>query len=90
MQQLADAMKRMMMLGMGGGGQRPGGYGEGFDPLGRTQDGGKAGGGNIGIPSEGERRRVQEIQRELRDRYNDSERPRAEREYLERLLDLFR
>lgn len=89
MQQLADAMKNMMMLGMGGG-RQPGGSGEGFDPLGRSQDGGKNVGGEIGIPSEGERRRVQDIQRELRERYNDSDRPRSERDYLERLLDLFR
>lgn len=89
LQQMADAMQSMMMLGMGGG-QQAGGSGEGFDPLGRSQDGGKNIGGQIGIPSEGERRRVQEIQRELRDRYNDSDRSRSERDYLERLLDLFR
>ncbi len=88
MQQLADQMQKMMMLGMG---NRPqGGYGEGFDPLGREFGNGKTVGGTIGIPDESARRRVQDIQRELRERYNDANRPRGERDYLERLLDLFR
>lgn len=88
MQQLADQMQNMMLLGMG---SRPqGGYGEGFDPLGREFGNGKSVGGTIGIPNEGARRRVQDIQRELRERYNDGNRSRNERDYLERLLDLFK
>lgn len=88
-QQLAEAMQQMMMLGMGG---ESGGYGRGFDPLGRGMNNGdgKSIGGRIGLPNEAERRRVQEIQNELRDRYNDSSRPRGERDYIERLLDLFK
>lgn len=89
MQQLADQMQKMMMLGMGGG-QSQGGFGEDYDPLGRQFGNGKQVGGSIGLPSEGERRRVQDIQRELRERYNDGNRSRNERDYLERLLDLFR
>lgn len=89
MQQLADQMQQMMMLGMGGA-PSGGGFGEGYDPLGRESGNGKATGGSIGLPNEGARRRVQEIQRELRERYNDGTRPRGERDYLERLLDLFK
>ncbi len=89
MQQLADQMQKMVMLGMGGG-QSQGGFGEDYDPLGRQFGNGKQVGGSIGLPSEGERRRVQDIQRELRERYNDGNRSRNERDYLERLLDLFR
>ena len=89
MQQLADQMQKMMMLGMGGG-KSQGGFGKDYDPLGREFGNGKSIGGSIGLPNEGERRRVQDIQRELRERYNDGNRSRNERDYLERLLDLFR
>lgn len=63
-------------------------YGEGFDPLGREQNG-KMSNKDIGIPDEGERRRVQKIIDELRSRSNDYNRPKIERDYLDRLLDNF-
>lgn len=87
MQQMADQMKQMMMMGSGKGeGQSSGNYGEGFDPLGR--EGNKnINRSDVKIPDEKERRRVQEIIQELRGRSNDWERPREERQYIDRLLD---
>ncbi|MCE9508501.1 MAG: DUF4175 domain-containing protein [Alphaproteobacteria bacterium] len=61
-----------------------GSYGEDFDPLGRN-----LGEDSIKIPDEKERRRVQEIIEELRRRSNDPNRARAERDYIDRLLDQF-
>lgn len=84
---MAQAMKQMI-LSMGGLPKPGGNYGEGFDPLGRQEDG-KQIGGDIVIPEEAERRRVQEIIRELRERSNETERPRTERDYIDRLLDVF-
>jgi Domain of unknown function (DUF4175) len=62
-----------------------GGFGEGFDPLGRKDNGKNS--GDLKIPEGAERRRVQDIIRELRGRSNDYQRPKVEREYLDRLLD---
>lgn len=87
LQQFADRMKNMMMIGSGSGeGQDSGNYGQGFDPLGR-EDGKNQNRENVQIPDEKERRRVQEIIQELRGRSNDWERPREERKYIDRLLD---
>lgn len=81
--------------------QKPGegGYGEGFDPLGRNQQGDGGNGddqggrspstGYVKIPDEKERRRVQEIIDELRTRSNDYTRPKSERDYINRLLNQF-
>lgn len=89
MQQVADQMKAGMSGGGSGSGQQsPGNYGEGFDPLGRDQ-GKPQPYSNVKIPDEKERRRVQEIIEELRGRSNDWERPREERQYIDRLLDPF-
>ncbi len=87
MQQMADQMKQMMMMSSGNGeGKNSGNYGEGYDPLGR--DGNKnINRSDVKIPDEKERRRVQEIIQELRGRSNDWERPREERQYIDRLLD---
>lgn len=84
--EMAKGMQQMILsFGMMPKGNN---YGEGYDPLGR--DDGK---GNkddtIQLPEENERRRVQQIIDELRTRSNDYERPKVEREYIERLLDLF-
>lgn len=86
MQQFADQMKQMIMMGSGGKGNDTGNYGEGFDPLGR--EGNKnINRSDVKIPDEKERRRVQEIIQELRGRSNDWQRPREERQYIDRLLD---
>lgn len=87
MQQMAERMKQQMMMGSGqGSGGGGGNFGQGYDPLGR-KDNGKTPDSNVKIPDEKERRRVQQIIQELRQRSNDWERPRQEREYLDRLLD---
>ncbi|MFH1158108.1 MAG: DUF4175 family protein [Pseudomonadota bacterium] len=64
-----------------------GNYGAGYDPLGRQSGG--TGGGDIKIPSEKERRHVQEIIEELRRRSNEPDRAKTERDYIDRLLDRF-
>lgn len=88
MQQMADRMKQQMMMSGGGQGSGSGGnYGQGFDPLGRNNNGRGNPDNAVKIPDEKERRRVQQIIQELRKRSNDWERPRQEREYLDRLLD---
>lgn len=86
MAQMAQQMKQMILsFGMMPRGNN---YGEGYDPLGR-EDGGQQTDGDIVIPDEAERRRVQEIIKTLRDRSNDFERSKVEREYIERLLEMF-
>lgn len=95
--QIAEQLQQTMMnFGMP---QEGPGYGEGFDPLGRRQEGGQGGYGNadgsgsgsdfVKIPEERERRRVQQIIEELRTRSNDYTRPKDEREYIDRLLNQF-
>jgi uncharacterized protein (TIGR02302 family) len=87
MKQLAQQMKQMMLsLGFAPGGKS--GYGAGYDPLGRSgEDPNGKQGGDIRLPDAAERRRVQEIIDELRHRSNDYQRPKVERDYLDRLLD---
>ena len=87
LQQLADAMRDVMLTfgpsnGSGGSGQC-----DNPDPFGRCTDGTNT--QDVGIPDEKERRRVQEIQEELRSRSNDYQRPKVERDYIDRLLDQF-
>jgi uncharacterized protein (TIGR02302 family) len=84
-QQLAERMQQMtgFMLGQGA-----------TDPLGRPrgdQDGGNSffSGSGVKIPDEAERKRVQEILRQLREKSGEYERPREEREYYRRLLKQF-
>lgn len=86
LQQIAKGMEQMMMS-FGLGGQGSGNYGGEYDPLGREQ--GSASNSDVKIPDEQERRRVQEIIQELRKRSNDYQRPKVERDYLDRLLDTF-
>ncbi|MFN7112797.1 MAG: DUF4175 domain-containing protein [Alphaproteobacteria bacterium] len=89
LQQMADQMKAGMSgSGSGGTGQSSNNYGEGYDPLGRNH-GKHQPFSDVKIPDEKERRRVQEIIQELRGRSNDWERPREERQYIDRLLDPF-
>lgn len=87
MQKMAEGLqKTMLSLGLipEGTGQ---GSGASADPLGRDQEANGGQGGDMTLPSEKERRRVQEIIKELRARSNNSQRPKVERDYLERLLD---
>lgn len=86
MAQMAQQMKQMILsFGMMPRGNN---YGEGYDPLGR-EDGQQQADGDIVIPDEAERRRVQEIIKTLRDRSNEFDRSKVEREYIERLLEMF-
>jgi len=61
-----------------------------FDPLGRPMPGvGNFSGEDVGIPDEMEMQRAREILRELRRRAGELDRPRLERDYLDRLLRRF-
>lgn len=86
MKQMAEQMKQVMLSF--GFMPSQGNFREGADPLGR---GGKEEGqgmeSDVRLPDESERRRVQDIIRELRGRSNNWERPKIEREYIDRLLD---
>jgi uncharacterized protein (TIGR02302 family) len=83
-QQMAQMMKQMMMMAMGPGK---------MDPLGRPLEEGKGPswlpGSQVKIPDEAERKRVQEIQKLLRDRSGELERPDYELDYFRRLLKQF-
>jgi hypothetical protein len=60
-----------------------------FDPLGRLQTGRGLFDRTIEIPDQADRRKIQEIQNELRQRMGQPDRSPAEREYLKRLLSVF-
>lgn len=80
--QLANQLARSM--GMDGSGGRPGGD---TDPLGRpNRTGDPEITSGFGVPDEIDAARARKILEELRRRLSDMERPRLEREYLERLL----
>jgi uncharacterized protein (TIGR02302 family) len=83
-EKMAEAMKESIMSF--GFMPQSGNFGSQYDPLGRQ---GQTMDGDVKIPDEAERRRVQEIIRELRSRSNDYQRPKVERDYLDRLLDTF-
>lgn len=90
LQYMADQMRQLVISFNGGNGNgQQGQQGdcppEERDPLGNCP--GKSGASTVKIPDEKERRRVQEIIRELRGRSNNWERPRIEREYIDRLLN---
>lgn len=82
--QMAQSMQQSL-LSFGGLGES-GNFGEGYDPLGRSTGMGTE---DIKIPSDKERRRVQEIIEELRHRSNEPSRTKVERDYIDRLLDQF-
>ncbi|TAL31688.1 MAG: DUF4175 family protein [Alphaproteobacteria bacterium] len=91
LEQLAKSMQMMIQMGFMPNGQG-GGFGDGFDPLGRESgEPGNGGGisGVIKLPDEKERRRVQQILEELRSRSNEYQRPKIERDYIDRLLETF-
>ncbi|MBU0800334.1 MAG: DUF4175 domain-containing protein, partial [Alphaproteobacteria bacterium] len=83
-QQMAQMMQQMMMLTLGPGK---------LDPLGRPMQEGTGPswmpGSQVKIPDEAERKRVQEIQKMLRDRAGELERPDYELDYFRRLLKQF-
>ena len=97
LQQGAGAMMKELMkrFGRGPGMARRGGrlmdrMNRAFDPLGRPMPNvGNFSGEDVGIPDEMEMQRAREILRELRRRAGEMDRPRLERDYLDRLLRRF-
>lgn len=85
-QQLAQ---RMAAFTPGTGGQpQPGRMGR--DPLGRPMPGsGRLDDSNVDIPEHGTVQRAREILKELRRRAGETARPPEERDYIQRLLELF-
>jgi hypothetical protein len=92
MQQSLQSMKDMMQRQAGtsqGPGQR-----DKMDPFGRPNGEDEQGGNTVQtegvkIPTEGDLQRARQIFDELRQRRNDPNRPKDEREYLDRLLKQF-
>jgi hypothetical protein len=84
-QQMAQMLKQIMMFSLNGAGQ--------LDPLGRPMNEGQGPnwlpGSTVKIPDEAERKRVQEIQKLLRDRAGELGRPDYELDYFRRLLKQF-
>lgn len=88
-EQLSQRMQQMIMMPMMSSSSSSGEpmYEPGqYDPLGREHHENPD---EVEIPDEMNRRRVQEIQKILRDRSGDRARPQAEREYYRRLLKQF-
>ena len=91
-----NMMKELMKrFGRGPGMARRGGrlmdrMNRAFDPLGRPMPSvGNFSGEDVGIPDEMEIQRAREILRELRRRAGELDRPRLERDYIDRLLRRF-
>ena len=85
-QQLQKRMQQMVGIGLSGGMR--------YDPLGRPFGGrgkkdGPQGEGEVKIPDEAQKKRVEEILRLLRDRSGEFQRPQEELEYYRRLLRQF-
>ncbi len=81
--QISSALQRAFLpFGM-----MSGGYGKGYDPLGRPY--GLAAGTGVKIPDKGRQRRVQKIIQELQRRESDPARSNIERNYVNRLLEQF-
>lgn len=85
-EQLAQQLKKMMALSLGGGSPR-------LDPLGRPMDDGDGPSwlpsSRVKIPDEAERKKVREILDTLRRRSGEMQRPDYELEYLRRLMQQF-
>ncbi len=85
-EQLAQQLKQMMALSMGGGAPR-------LDPLGRPMDEGDGPSwlpsSRVKIPDEAERKKVREILDTLRRRSGEMQRPDYELEYFRRLMQQF-
>ena len=72
------------------GGPEPDEFGQSQDPLGRNLPGlGQVDTGDVKLPDKSDLQRAREILDELRRRAGDSERPRYELDYLDRLLKRF-
>lgn len=85
-EQLAQQLKQMMAMSMGGGSPR-------LDPLGRPMDDGDGPSwlpsSRVKIPDEAERKKVREILDTLRRRSGEMQRPDYELEYFRRLMQQF-
>lgn len=85
-EQLAQQLKKMMALSMGGGSPR-------LDPLGRPMDDGDGPSwlpsSRVKIPDEAERKKVREILDKLRRQSGELQRPDYELEYFRRLMQQF-
>jgi uncharacterized protein (TIGR02302 family) len=81
---LADQMRSSE--GKSGAGEGRGDGEEGEDPLGRPRRSAK--GGKVGIPEEIDVERARRVLEDIRRRLADPQRPRLERDYLDRLLKL--
>ncbi|MFM2045285.1 MAG: hypothetical protein RLY86_3861 [Pseudomonadota bacterium] len=90
LQSMAEQMAQQMMnQGMQAGARQPGRM-PGRDPLGRPMNNnGPFNSENVEIPEEGEIQRAREILEELRRRAGQPDRPKLERDYIDRLLDRF-
>lgn len=92
LQSMAEQMaQQMMQQGMQAGTGRPQqGRAQGRDPLGRPLPGtGPFNAENVEIPAEADLQRAREILDELRRRSGEQDRPKLERDYIDRLLDRF-
>lgn len=92
LQQSLQSMQQQMARspGQAGGQRAQSGRQPGRDPLGRPLPGtGTLSGEDVKIPAEGEMQRAREILEELRRRAGEPDRPKLERDYIDRLLDRF-
>ncbi|MFV3074623.1 TIGR02302 family protein [Niveispirillum fermenti] len=94
LQQTMQSMQEQMARsnpGQSGGQQTSTGRRQGRDPLGRPLPGtGSLNGEEVKIPTGADMQRAREILEELRRRAGEQNRPKAERDYIDRLLDRFR
>lgn len=94
LQQTMQSMQEQMAKsspGQAGGQRTQSGRQQGRDPLGRPLPGsGTLNGEEVKIPAEADMQRAREILEELRRRAGEQNRPKAERDYIDRLLDRFK
>lgn len=94
LQQSMQSMQEQMARsnpGQSGGQRASTGRRQGRDPLGRPLPGsGTLNGEEVKIPTGADMQRAREILEELRRRAGEQNRPKAERDYIDRLLDRFR
>ena len=94
LQQTLKSMQEQMAKaspGQAGGQRNRSGRQQGRDPLGRPLPGsGTLDGEEVKIPAEADMQRARQILEELRRRAGEQNRPKAERDYIDRLLDRFK